>query len=56
VYVYGGDADTMACIAGGIAQAFYTKIPADIVTAVRRKLPQDLLSVVDRFNATFGIY
>jgi len=49
----GGDADTMACIAGGIAQAFYKKIPAAIVSRVKEKLPRDLLTVVDRFNVTY---
>jgi ADP-ribosylglycohydrolase len=49
----GGDADTMACIAGGIAQAHYKKIPADIVSKVREKLPKDLSAVVDRFNAEY---
>ena len=49
----GGDADTMACIAGGIAQAFYKKIPEAIVTRVREKLTPDLLMVVDRFNETY---
>jgi ADP-ribosylglycohydrolase len=46
----GGDADTMACIAGGIAQAYYKHIPADIVFQVREKLPEDLLAVMDQFN------
>lgn len=50
----GGDADTMACIAGGIAQAFYKKIPSWIVSEVRGKLTTDLLSVVDRFNEKFN--
>jgi ADP-ribosylglycohydrolase len=48
-----GDADTMACIAGGIAQAYYKAIPADIVTQVRARLPEDLLDIVDRFNAAY---
>jgi ADP-ribosylglycohydrolase len=52
---FGGDADTMACIAGGIAQAFYRKIPVDILAAVRRKLAPDLLSVIDRFNAAYHL-
>lgn len=47
----GGDADTMACIAGGIAQAYYKAIPEDIVKQVRARLPEDLLGIVDRFNA-----
>ena len=46
----GGNADTMACIAGGIAQAYYKHIPADIVFQVREKLPKDLLAVMDQFN------
>jgi ADP-ribosylglycohydrolase len=50
----GGDADTMACIAGGIAQAFYKKIPNEIVKETRARLPSDFLSVVDKFNQRFG--
>jgi len=50
----GGDADTMACIAGGIAQAFYKQIPSDIISDVRDKLTNDLLRVVDRFNETYN--
>lgn len=49
----GGDADTMACIAGGIAQAYYRKIPAEIVLSVREKLTPDLLVVVEQFNQKF---
>ena len=49
----GGDADTMACIAGGIAQAFYKKMPSELVQQVRQRLPDVLLAVVDRFNETF---
>jgi ADP-ribosylglycohydrolase len=49
----GGDADTMACIAGGIAQAFYKKVPAGIVSKVRDKLTPDLLTVLDRFHEKF---
>ncbi len=50
----GGDADTMACIAGGIAQAYYKHIPADIISKVWEKLPTDLLAVIDRFNVEYG--
>lgn len=50
----GGDADTMACIAGGIAQAHYNKIPQDIVLRVREKLPGDFLSVVNTFDEKYG--
>jgi ADP-ribosyl-[dinitrogen reductase] hydrolase len=50
----GGDADTMACIAGGIAQAHYKRIPEQIVNDVSNKLPLELREVLDRFNETFG--
>ena len=49
----GGDADTMACIAGGIAQAYYKKVPEKIVEEVRKKLPLDLRAVLDRFNKNY---
>jgi len=46
----GGDSDTIACIAGGIAEAFYENIPDNIVENVLRILPQKLTEVVDRFS------
>lgn len=49
----GGDVDTMACIAGGIAQAFYGKIPGWIAAQARMNLPLDLRDVLDRFNDEF---
>lgn len=49
----GGDADTMACITGGIAQAFYQKIPENIAEAVRNKLPLDLREILDTFNQKY---
>lgn len=52
----GGDADTMACIAGGIAQAYYKTLPPTIVEAARSRLPDPFLSVIDRFNERFGLY
>jgi ADP-ribosyl-[dinitrogen reductase] hydrolase len=50
----GGDADTMACIAGGIAQAFYGTIPSSIVSEARKKLTKDLLRVADQFNRKYN--
>ncbi len=49
----GGDSDTLACITGGIAQAFYKEIPQEITDQVCEHLPKDLSIVLDRFNATF---
>ena len=51
----GGDSDTLAAITGGIAHAYYNRIPDDIVTQVRRKLPEEFLETIDRFEATFGV-
>lgn len=30
----GGDSDTLACITGGIAEAFYDPIPEEIVNTI----------------------
>ncbi len=45
----GGDADTLACIAGALAEAYYKEIPAEIVSESRRLLPQDFLDIIDEF-------
>jgi ADP-ribosylglycohydrolase len=49
----GGDSDTLACITGGIAQAYYKDVPPDIVTEVEKRLPEELLEVVNEFNAKY---
>lgn len=46
----GGDSDTLACIAGGIAQAYYGGIPSSISEQARRRLPDHLRGVLDRFE------
>lgn len=45
----GGDSDTIACIAGGIAEAFYGGVPEDIKAKVLKFLDDDLMSVVNKF-------
>ena len=45
----GGDADTMAAIAGGIAEAYYKEIPSYIVDEVQKRLPQEFIDVMQRF-------
>ena len=48
----GGDSDTLACITGGIAEAFYKEIPEEIKTVVWSKLPkgfrETIQAVADR--------
>jgi ADP-ribosylglycohydrolase len=51
----GGDSDTIACITGGIAQAFYKKIPRHIFTRVRELLPADLLRIVAEFDLRYAV-
>jgi ADP-ribosylglycohydrolase len=50
----GGDSDTMACIAGAIAQPYYGGVPQWIVDAVEERLTHDLLEVVNRFDDVYG--
>jgi len=50
----GGDSDTIACIAGGIAQAFYQDIPQEIISNVRKRLPDLFLDIIDKFCERFG--
>jgi ADP-ribosylglycohydrolase len=45
----GGDSDTLTCITGGIAQAFYGGVPEDIVQAVLTRLDPPLRKVVEAF-------
>lgn len=49
----GGDADTMACIAGGIAEAYFGGVPAGILRETRRRLDSRLLETSDRFRDRF---
>ena len=41
----GGDCDTLTCIAGSIAEAFYD-IPDEMITECRNRLPKDMLAVL----------
>jgi len=51
----GGDADTMACITGGIAEAFYGPIPKTIALEARKRLPDEFLKIIDEFyEVIFG--
>ena len=48
----GGDSDTIACIAGGIAEGYYGGVPDSIIRSVRERLDDHLLVVVDEFLAS----
>ncbi len=49
----GGDADTMAAIAGAIAAAYYGEIPDEICDFVLGKLPIEMLEIIEQFNNIF---
>ena len=46
----GGDADTLAAIAGPIAYAYYREIPEELVVHAKSKLPQWMLDLNDAFD------
>lgn len=43
-----GDTDTLGCITGSIAEAFYG-IPKDLINECRNRSTPDMRDVVDRF-------
>jgi len=50
----GGDSDTLACITGGIAEAYYGPVPAPIIDEAKKHLTSDLRNIVDRFGTECG--
>lgn len=48
----GGDCDTLTCITGSIAEAFWG-VPEELKAECRKRLPEDMLAVLDRFDS-FG--
>ncbi len=49
----GGDSDTLACIAGGIAEAFYGGVTDDIVDEVKKRLTPELWHITETFRGKF---
>ncbi|MFP4270643.1 MAG: ADP-ribosylglycohydrolase family protein [Alphaproteobacteria bacterium] len=49
----GGDTDTLACIAGGVAEAIHG-LPVAVAATARRYLSPDLQAVLDRFTAALA--
>ena len=47
----GGDADILACIAGGIAQAYYGGVPREIRDRAMELLDEPLRVVFEEFEA-----
>jgi ADP-ribosylglycohydrolase len=52
----GGDSDTVACITGGIAEAFYKEIPEWMVEKALSLLPSAIIKLIGEFSLnTSGI-
>ena len=47
----GGDSDTLACITGGIAEAFYKEIPDPIAKGIWSLLPEDFKAILKEMEA-----
>lgn len=45
----GGDCDTLTCIAGAMAEAFYG-VPEEMKGECWKRLPEDMLEVLNRFG------
>jgi ADP-ribosyl-[dinitrogen reductase] hydrolase len=54
VVCFGGDTDTVACIAGAVAEAAYG-LPDSVATAARRYLTEDLRAVLVRFETALQL-
>lgn len=49
----GGDSDTLACITGGIAEAYYKGVPEHIVNDTMRIIPQAFKEIVKQFTEKY---
>jgi ADP-ribosylglycohydrolase len=50
----GGDTDTIACMSGGIAEAFYGSIPENIMKEGLKRIPKEFEEVIARFRKVTG--
>ncbi len=49
----GGDSDTLACITGGVAEAFYGEIPDYIIENSLRVLPGEIIQLIGEFSGKY---
>lgn len=49
---YGSDSDTIACMAGAIAEAYYNNIPEHIKTFCLSKIPEEPKKLIEQFYCT----
>jgi ADP-ribosylglycohydrolase len=48
-----GAHDTIACITGGIAEAFYKNVPEYIAQNVLERLPDNLINLLETFSLKY---
>jgi len=51
----GGDSDTLTCITGGIAEAFYGGVPQDIAEKALSYLSQEMCELVEEFRERYAL-
>ena len=49
----GGDSDTIACIAGGIAEAYYKTVPNHIIENILKRLPDEFVDIIENFSMKY---
>jgi ADP-ribosylglycohydrolase len=49
----GGDSDTLACITGGIAEAYYKGVPEHIVNETMKIIPQEYKEIIEQFRERY---
>ena len=49
----GGDSDTLACITGGIAEAYYQKVPENIMAETMSIVPQEFIEIIEQFRERY---
>ena len=50
----GGDSDTLACITGGIAEAYYQEIPKEIARQMWSRLPETFREILREMERDWG--
>ena len=50
----GGDSDTIACMAGAIAEAYYKSIPTEMIEKVNEYLPEEFQNIIEDFKNKYN--
>jgi ADP-ribosyl-[dinitrogen reductase] hydrolase len=49
----GGDSDTLACITGGIADAYHKGVPELIIEETKKRLPNEFIEIIEQFRERY---